>query len=88
MISPFLCGKSRDFWNRSSCNFGWLESEPISFEWWSLSLTFELPFNRRSFWSKPIVQTIQWLLFLMGQVILDPEPKTFRWVELEPEPEI
>jgi len=62
MISPLLCSKSRDVRNGSSCNFGWLESEPKSFESWSRSLIFELPFNRRSLWSKPIVQTIQWLV--------------------------
>ena len=91
MISPLLCGNSRDVRNGSSCNFGWLESEPKSFEWWSRSLIFELPFNRRSLWSKPIVQTIQWLVNntnVLDRVILEPEPNTFRWVELEPEPEI
>jgi len=53
---------------RSASNFGWLEQEPNNFEWWSRSrsLNFEFLFDRHSFWSKPIVQIIQWFLVFNG----------------------
>jgi len=43
-----------------------VEPAPKNFEWWSRSLKFEFPFNTHSLWSKPVVQTMQWVLVLNG----------------------
>jgi len=78
--------KQSGLWSWNPSNFGWLQPELKNFEWWNWSLKFEFPFKRRIWWSKPIVQTIQWFLFFNGPNHSGAAVKNFQ--SLEPEPNI